>query len=84
MTLGNFTNTVIEYTITNIGMGHTILHVVALVCLFLIIGILYLQLVLGRQPDIFHLYTFGCIVYVPISTPQRTKMGPSISFRDLC
>lgn len=35
-----------------------------------------LQLVLGRQPDIFHLYTFGCAVYVPISTPQRTKMGP--------
>ena len=35
-----------------------------------------LQLVLGQQPNIFHLRTFGCAVYVPIAPPQRTKMGP--------
>ena len=35
-----------------------------------------LQLVLGRQPNISHLRVFGCVVYVPIAPPQRTKMGP--------
>jgi transposase InsO family protein len=34
------------------------------------------QLVLGQQPNISHLRIFGCAVYVPISPPQRTKMGP--------
>ena len=34
------------------------------------------QLVLGTQPNISHLRFFGCAVYVPITTTQRTKMGP--------
>ena len=35
-----------------------------------------LQLLRGHEPDIFHLKTFGCAVYVPIVPPQRTKMEP--------
>ena len=35
-----------------------------------------LQLVRGNQPSISHLRKFGCAVYVPISPPQRTSMGP--------
>ena len=35
-----------------------------------------LQLVTGYEPDIAHLRVFGCAVYVPISSPLRTKMGP--------
>ena len=34
------------------------------------------QLLTGHEPDISHLRTFGCAVYVPIAPPQRTKMGP--------
>ena len=33
------------------------------------------QLVLGKQPNIYHLQIFGCVVYVPIAPTQRTKMG---------
>jgi hypothetical protein len=29
-----------------------------------------------NPPSIFHLRKFGCTVYVPISPPQRTAMGP--------
>ena len=39
-----------------------------------------LQLVLGQQPNIIHLHTFGCAVYVPIAPPQCTKMGPQRRF----
>ena len=35
-----------------------------------------MQLVLGQQPNIFHLRTFGYAVYVPIAPPQHTKMSP--------
>ena len=35
-----------------------------------------MQLVNGQEPNISHLRVFGCAVYVPISPPQRTKMGP--------
>jgi len=35
-----------------------------------------LQLVRGNQPSISHLRKFGCAVYVPISPPQHTIMGP--------
>jgi hypothetical protein len=35
-----------------------------------------LKLVFGQEPNISHLRIFGCAVYVPISPPQRTKMGP--------
>ena len=34
------------------------------------------QLVTGYEPDISHLRTFGCVVYVPITPPLRTEMGP--------
>jgi hypothetical protein len=35
-----------------------------------------LQIVCGNQPSIFHLRKFSCVVYKPISPPQRTSMGP--------
>ncbi|KAI3735382.1 hypothetical protein L6452_14878 [Arctium lappa] len=35
-----------------------------------------LKMVFGQEPNISHLRIFGCAVYVPISPPQRTKMGP--------
>ena len=34
------------------------------------------QLLTGHEPDVSHIKTFGCAVYVPIAPPQRTKMGP--------
>ncbi|KAL1219805.1 Retrovirus-related Pol polyprotein from transposon TNT 1-94 [Cardamine amara subsp. amara] len=34
------------------------------------------QLLTGHEPDISHLKTFGCAIYVPIAPPQRSKMGP--------
>ena len=34
------------------------------------------QLVLGKQPNIFHFRVFGCAVHVSIAPSQRTKMGP--------
>ena len=36
----------------------------------------YSQLVLGKQPNIYHLQIFGCAIYIPIASTQRTKMGP--------
>ena len=35
-----------------------------------------LQLVRGNPSNISHLGKFGCVVYVPVSPPQRTSMGP--------
>ncbi|KAG8475739.1 hypothetical protein CXB51_032489 [Gossypium anomalum] len=35
-----------------------------------------LQIVYGQEPNISYLRTFGCVVYVPIAPPHRTKMGP--------
>jgi transposase InsO family protein len=62
----------------NTAWGHAILHAVALIR---IRPTSYhqhspMQLVNGQEPNIYHLRTFGCVVYVPISPPQRTKMGP--------
>ena len=34
------------------------------------------QMVTGYEPNISHLRIFGCAVYVPITPPLRTKMGP--------
>jgi hypothetical protein len=34
------------------------------------------QLARGQQTLISHLREFGCVVYMPISPPQRTSMGP--------
>ena len=58
--------------------GHAILHAASLVRIRPTAYHKFspLQLVLGQQPNIIHLHTFGCAVYVPIAPPQRTKMGP--------
>ena len=58
--------------------GHAILHAASLVCIRTTAYHKYssLQLVFGQQPNIFHFRIFGCALYVPISPPQRTKMGP--------
>ena len=34
------------------------------------------QMVTGYEPNISHLRSFGCAVYVPITPPLRIKMGP--------
>ena len=51
--------------------GHAILHAASLVCIKPTAYHKFspLQLVLGQQPNIFHLHTFGCAVYVPIAPP---------------
>ena len=58
--------------------GHAILHAAKLVRLRPVATQPYsaLQLVTGYEPDISHMRIFGCAVYVPISPPLRTKMGP--------
>ena len=58
--------------------GHAVLHAVALIRLRPTASLLQspLQMVLGYEPDISHLRTFGCAVQVPIAPPKRTKMGP--------
>ena len=58
--------------------GHPILHAATLIWLTPIANHQYspLQLVSGSQPNISHLRTFGCAVYVPIAPPQRTKISP--------
>ncbi|CAL2237733.1 unnamed protein product [Prunus armeniaca] len=58
--------------------GHAILHAAYLVRIQPTAYHQYspLQLVLGQQPNISHLKFFGCAVYVPISPPKITKMGP--------
>ena len=58
--------------------GHAILHAAALIRLRPTADHKYspLQLVSGREPNLSHLKVFGCAIYVLISPPQRTKMGP--------
>jgi hypothetical protein len=58
--------------------GHAILHAAALIRLRPTAYHKYspIQLVIGLQPNISHLRTFGCAIYVPVAPPQRTKMGP--------
>ena len=58
--------------------GHAIMHAAALVRIQPTTYHEYSisQLVLGKQPNIFHLQIFGCAVYVPIAPTQCTKMGP--------
>jgi len=58
--------------------GHAVLHVVALIQLR---PTAYhdtspLQLVRGKEPSIFHLCIFGCVVYMPIPPSHHTPMGP--------
>jgi hypothetical protein len=38
-------------------------------------------LVSEREPNLSHLKIFGCAMYVSISHPQRTKMGPQRKLR---
>jgi hypothetical protein len=58
--------------------GHAILHAASLVRIRLTTYQKYfpLQLAFGQLPNISHFRIFGCTVYVPITPPQRTKMGP--------
>ncbi|KAM2817807.1 hypothetical protein COP1_041878 [Malus domestica] len=58
--------------------GHAILHAAKLVRLRPVATQPFsaIQLVTGCEPYISHLRVFGCAVYVPISPPLRTKMGP--------
>ncbi|PPD91188.1 hypothetical protein GOBAR_DD11883 [Gossypium barbadense] len=45
-------------------LGHAILHAASLIR------------VRPTKPNISHLRTFGCIIYVSVAPPQRSKMGP--------
>jgi len=58
--------------------GHAILHAATLVRIRPTNYHTYspLQLTFGREPNISHLRTFGCAVYVPVAPPYRSKMGP--------
>ncbi|KAM1358219.1 hypothetical protein FF2_044719 [Malus domestica] len=58
--------------------GHAILHAAKLVRLRPVATQPFsaLQLVTGCEPDISHLRVFGYAVYVPISPPLHTNMGP--------
>ena len=58
--------------------GHAILHAASLIRIRPSAYHKYspLQLAFGQEPNISHLRTFGCAIYVPIATPQCTKMGP--------
>ena len=57
--------------------GHAIMHVASLIRIRPTSYHEYSpsQLVLGTQPNIFHLRIFGCAVYVPIAPTPCTKMG---------
>ncbi|KAL4025795.1 hypothetical protein IC575_014201 [Cucumis melo] len=58
--------------------GHAILHAASLIRIRPTSYHKYspTQLAYGQEPNTSHLRIFGCAVYVPISPPQRTKMGP--------
>ena len=57
--------------------GHAIMHITTLICIQLTTYYEYSpsQFVLEKQPSVFNLRTFGCIVYEPITPTQLTKMG---------
>jgi hypothetical protein len=58
--------------------GHAILHVASLVQIRPTTYQKYisLQLAFNQPPNISHFLIFYCAVYIPIASPQRTKMGP--------
>ncbi|GKA07304.1 reverse transcriptase domain-containing protein [Tanacetum coccineum] len=58
--------------------GHAILHAASLIRIRSSANHKYspIQLASGQEPNISHLRIFGCAMYVPIATSQRTKMGP--------
>jgi hypothetical protein len=72
-----------KYNLPSSIWGHTILHAAALIRLRPTASHKFslLRLVSGREPNFFHLKIFGCVVYVLISPPQRTKMGPQRRLR---
>ena len=57
---------------------HVILHTVSLIQIWPTAYHDYspLQIVRGKEPNISHLRIFECVVYVPISRPHCTSMGP--------
>ena len=59
-------------------MGSSILHAASLIPIRPTSYHNYspIQLAYDQEPNISHLQIFGCGVYVPISPPQRTKIGP--------
>jgi hypothetical protein len=72
-----------KYNLPSSAWGHIILHAAALIRLRPTASHKFspLQLVFGREPNLSHHKKFGCVVYVPISPPQRTKMGPQRRLR---
>jgi hypothetical protein len=58
--------------------GYAVLHAADLIQLRLTTYhvVSPLQLVRGNMPNISHLRKFSCVVYIPISLPKRTFMGP--------
>jgi hypothetical protein len=67
-----------NYKLPTSCWGHAILHAADLIQLW---PTTYhetspLYLVHGNPPSIFHFLKFGCTVYIPISSPQQTSMGP--------
>ncbi|KAM1736193.1 hypothetical protein ACFX12_014577 [Malus domestica] len=69
---------VIRTKLPIVAWGHAILHAAKLVRLRPVATQPFsaLQLVIGCEPDISHMRVFGCTIYVPISPPLCTKMGP--------
>jgi hypothetical protein len=67
-----------KYNLPSSTWGHTILHAAALIRLRPTAShkLFSLQLVSGREPNLSHLKKIYYVVYVLISPPQRTKMGP--------
>ena len=57
--------------------GHAVLHAAALLRLrpTLLHTQIPLELVSGKMPNVFHLRTFGCRVWVPVSEPQLKTIG---------
>jgi hypothetical protein len=64
-----------KYNLSSSTWGHIILHAAAFIRLRPTASYKFspLQLLSGREPNLFHLKIFGCVVYVLISPPQRTK-----------
>jgi hypothetical protein len=72
-----------KYNLPSFAWGHIILHVDALIRLRPTASHKFslLQLISERKSNLSHLKIFCCTVYVPISPPQRIKMGPQRRLR---
>ena len=64
--------------LSTFAWGHAIMHAATLVRIRPTTYHEYSlsQLVLGKQPNISHLWIFGFAIYVPIVLAQHTKMSP--------